>query len=202
MSDTGSTNRTRTVSFGRLVLRRRSAVAFAVAVAALAVAGVAIGVSLLTVNPPRFSPANHWYVGSTPAHSCVGAPRDRCVMAQAWASTVPCRDCADSLPPHKTLATLPADGIVIQVLDARERPPYGARGAWPAQIRAADVIGGPINDEPASVSYVLRVVRSPHNVEHFLYVWFGRRHPTPGQLAKANAELRTYRSWRGAAGSG
>jgi hypothetical protein len=28
-------------------------------------------------------------------------------------------------------------------------------------------------------------------VEHLLYVWFGRAHPTRRQLARANAELRT-----------
>jgi hypothetical protein len=30
-------------------------------------------------------------------------------------------------------------------------------------------------------------------LERFLFVWFGRAHPTRRQLARANAELRTVR---------
>jgi hypothetical protein len=113
-------------------------------------------------------------------------------MAQAWASTVPYRDCPNCIPPHKTLATLPPDGIIIQLTDARERPPYGTRGSWPTQIRASQIINGG-EGTPARISYAQLVVRSPPNVEHFLFVWFGRAHPTAGQLFRANAELRTVR---------
>jgi hypothetical protein len=114
-------------------------------------------------------------------------------MADAWASTVPYRDCPDCVPPHKTLAALPPDGIVIQLTDARERPPYGRPGSWPTRIRASQVISDPGEGTPARISYAQLVVRSPHNVEHFLFVWFGRPHPTPQQLARANAELQTVR---------
>lgn len=180
----------------RPLLRRRPRGAMVLIIAcgviALVAAGVAIAVSLLNVTSPRFSSAGGWYVGSTPSHSCVGVTRGRCVMAQAWASTVPYRDCSDCVPPHKTLATLPADGIIIQLLDSRERPPYGPAGDWPAQIRASQV-SGPGEGTPARISYAQLVVRGPHNVEHFLFVWFGRPHPTPQQLARANAELRTVR---------
>jgi hypothetical protein len=160
---------------------------------ALVAAGVAIAVSLLNVTPPRFAAAPGWHVGSTHVHSCVGVTRGRCVMAEAWASTVPYRDCPDCVPPHKTLATLPPDGIVIQLTDARERPPYGRPGSWPTRIRASQVISGPFEGTPAHISYTQLVVRSPHDVEHFLFVWFGRAHPTAQQLARANAELRTAR---------
>jgi hypothetical protein len=114
-------------------------------------------------------------------------------MAEAWASTVAYRDCPNCVPPHKTLATLPPDGIVIQLTDARERPPYGQPGSWPAQISASQVISGPGEGTPPQVSYAQLVVRSPKDVEHFLFVWFGRRHPTAEQLARANAELQTVR---------
>jgi len=164
-------------------------------VTALAAAGVAIAVSLLNVTPPRFSTAGGWHVGSTPTHSCDVVPRGRCVMASAWASTVPYRDCPNCVPPHRTLATLPPDGIVIQLTDARERPAYGSRGSWPTQIRASEVISGPFEGVArTNLSYAQRVVRGPHNVEHFLFVWFGRRHPTARQLTRANAELRIVRS--------
>jgi hypothetical protein len=171
--------------------RGRSILIIAGVVIALVAAGVAIAVSLLNVTPPRFRSAPGWHVGSTRTHSCVGVTRGRCVMAEAWASTVPYQDCPDCVPPHKTLATLPPDGIVIQLTDAQERPPCGRRGNWPAQIRASQVISGPFEGEPARISYTQLVVRSPKGVEHFLFIWFGRPHPTPQQLARANAELQT-----------
>jgi hypothetical protein len=37
------------------------------------------------------------------------------------------------------------------------------------------------------------MARTHDGVEHFLFVWFGRAHPTGRQLARANAELRTAR---------
>ena len=82
--------------------------------------------------------------------------------------------------------------IVIQLTDGRERPASGPRGSWPTQIRASQVTSGPFEGVPrTNLSYAQLVVRSPHNVEHFLFVWFGRPHPTVQQLARANAELAT-----------
>jgi len=174
--------------------RRRPILIMAGVVLALVATGVAIAVSLLNVTPPRFSSAGGWRVGSTPTHSCGDLTRGRCVMASAWASTVPYLDCANCVPPHKTLATLPPDGIVIQLTDGRERPSYGPRGSWPTHIRASQVTSGPFEGVArANLSYAQLVVRSPQNVEHFLFVWFGRPHPTAQQLARANAELHTVR---------
>jgi len=177
----------------RHAVQRRPILILAAVVVALAAAGAAIAISLLNVTPPRFQSAPGWHVGSTPTKSCVGVTRGRCVMAVAWASTVPYLDCPDCFPPHKTLATLPPDGIVIQLTDAQERPPYGQPGSWPTQLQASQVIRGPFEGEPASISMIQLVVRSPHDVEHFLYVWFGQAQPTADQLARANAELRTVR---------
>jgi hypothetical protein len=39
------------------------------------------------------------------------------------------------------------------------------------------------------IGVIQRVVRSQNGVEHFLFVWFGRAHPTARQLARANSEL-------------
>jgi hypothetical protein len=150
-------------------------------------------VLLLDVAPPHFRAAPGWHVGSTRAHACVGVSRSRCVHAEAWASTVRYRDCADCVPPHKTLSALPPSGIVIQVTNARERPAYGTLGSWPPRIRASQIIRGPFEGEPARFSYFEEFVRSGGGVEHSLFVWFGRRHPTTRQLARANAELRTVR---------
>jgi hypothetical protein len=146
---------------------------------------------LLVVSPPHFRHAPGWHVGSRPAHSCLGVPATRCVQASGWASTVRYRDCPDCVAPHRTLAHLPAGGIVIQLVDARERPARIAPGKWPVRIRRSEVGAGG-EGVPRRFGAVQRAVRSA-GVEHLLYVWFGRAHPTRAQLARANAELRTVR---------
>jgi hypothetical protein len=146
---------------------------------------------LLVVAPPHFRAAPGWHVGSRPAHACSGASASRCVQAAGWASTVRYRDCADCVAPHRTLAHLPPGGIVIQLLNARERPARIAHGTWPVWVRRADVHGGG-EGVPSRYGAFQRAVRSG-GVEHLLYVWFGRAHPTRRQLARANAELRTVR---------
>jgi hypothetical protein len=87
---------------------------------------------------------------------------------------------------------LPPNGIVIQVTNGRERPAYGPRGSWPPPLGASQVVG-PFEGEPARFSVIQLMRRSRDGVEHSLFVWFGRADPTPGQLARANAELRTVR---------
>ena len=147
---------------------------------------------LLVVSPPHLRAAPGWHVGSTRAHACVGVSRSRCVQAEAWASTVRYRDCPDCSPPHKTLAALPPSGIVIQLTNGRERPAYGPRGSWPPRLRASQVVG-PFEGEPPRFSVIQLARRTRDGVEHFLFVWFGRAHPTRHQLARANAELSTAR---------
>jgi hypothetical protein len=153
-------------------------------------------VALLTVTPPHFRAAPGWHVGSTRAQACVGVSRSRCVQAEAWASTGRYRDCADCSPPRKALAALPPNGIVIQLSVVRERPPYGSLGSWPPpRLRASQVHGGFEGEPPSEhIGVIQLVVRSRNGVEHFLFVWFGRMHPTSRQLARASTELRTVRS--------
>ena len=146
----------------------------------------------LVVSPPHFRAAPGWHVGSTRAHACVGVSQSRCVQAEAWASTVRYRDCTNCSPPHKTLAAVSPNGIVIQVTNARERPAYGPRGSWPPRLRASQVVS-PFEGEPARFSVIQLMRRSRDGVEHFLFVWFGRAHPTRRQLGRANFELRTVR---------
>ncbi len=145
---------------------------------------------LLVVSPPHFRAAPGWHVGSTRAQACVGVSRSRCVQAEAWASTVRYRDCPNCSPPHKTLAALPPGGIVIQVTNARERPAYGPRGIWPPRLRESQVVS-PFEGDPARIAVIQHMVRTRDGVEHSLFAWFGRAHPTRHQLARANAELRT-----------
>jgi hypothetical protein len=147
---------------------------------------------LLVVSPPHFRAAPGWRVGSTPARACVGVPASRCVSASGWASTVRYRDCPDCVPPHRTLAHLPPDDIVIQLTNSRERPPRAPLGKWPPRIFRKDLQPGGGESIPRRESYAQWFIRSGR-IERYLWVWFGRTHPTQRQLARANAELRTAR---------
>ena len=147
---------------------------------------------LLVVSPPHFRAASGWHVGSTSAHACVGVSSSRCVQASGWASTVRYRDCPDCVPPHRTLAHLPPGGILIQLSNARERPSRAPPGKWPPRIRPKNLQRGGGEGIPQRVSYAQWFIRSGR-IEHDLWVWFGRAHPTAHQLARANAELRTVR---------
>jgi hypothetical protein len=134
---------------------------------------------LLVVAPPHFRAEPGWHVGSG--------------SSWGWASTVPYRDCRDCIPPHRTLAQLPPGGILIQLGNSRlERPPQARPGRWPPRIRLKDVRPGGAEGIPPRVGYAQWFVRRG-KVEHYLWVWFGRSHPTRRQLARANAELRTVR---------
>jgi hypothetical protein len=147
---------------------------------------------LLVVPVPHFRAAPGWHVGSTRDQACVGVSRSRCVQAEAWASTVRFRDCASCVPAHKTLAALPPGGIVIQVTNGRERPARAPRGVWPPRLQASQVVG-PFEGELPRFGVIQYEARTRDGVEHSLFVSFGRAHPTPRQLARANAELQTVR---------
>jgi len=134
---------------------------------------------LLVVAPPHFQAGHSWHVGAQ--------------GSWGWASTVRYRDCRDCIPPHRTLARLRPDGIVIQLGNFwAEHPPQASPGEWPPQIRRKDVIRGGSEGIPGQVGYAQWFTRS-RGIEHYLWVWFGRSHPTRRQLARANAELQTAR---------
>ena len=124
----------------------------------------------------RFPATDGWYVGSEHVYS--------------WASTVPYRDCPNCVPPHDTLAALPPEGIVVQLSAVRERHSSSA-GSWPPRIRSRDVKAG-FEGVPRRYGAFQSSVRAGR-IERSIYVWFGRAHPTPTQLAKANAELARLR---------
>ena len=132
---------------------------------------------LLVVSPPHFQGGNGWHVG---AHGSWG-----------WASTVTNRDCPDCVPPHHTLAQLQPGGILIQLGNhSVEYKPQASPGAWPPRIRPRDLTAGGGEGIPRRVSFGEWFIRRK-GIEHYLWVWFGRVHPTHRQLARANAELRT-----------
>lgn len=98
------------------------------------------------------------------------------------------RDCAICVP-HKTLAHLSPGGIIIQLTKAREQPPRARVASWPPLIRPKDVQAG-FEGVPNRHGVFQPFVRTGH-LERYVFVWFGRAHPTRHQLARANAELRT-----------
>lgn len=90
------------------------------------------------------------------------------------------------MPPHKTLAALPRDGIVIQLATIRK----GTRrhyGSWPPKLLARDVHPG-FEGVPSRYGVAQLDIRTGR-IERGFYVWFGSTHPTVGEIAKANAEL-------------
>ena len=104
-----------------------------------------------------------------------------------WAATVPLRDCGNCIP-HRTLAHLPPDGILIQLHAYPEerqfRPP---RAAWPLRIRLREVSAG-FEGVPARYGVVQRAALVGRR-EVFLWVWFGRALPSAAQVRRANAML-------------
>jgi hypothetical protein len=81
---------------------------------------------------------------------------------------------------------------VIQLSNGRERPSRVPSGRWPQRLRASLAVS-PFEGAPARISVIQLAARTPDGVEHYLFVWFGRAHPSRSQLARANAELRTVR---------
>jgi hypothetical protein len=147
-------------------------------------------IALALLAPPRFAGGPGWQVGTVPAHACIGVSAARCVEASGWASTVKLRDCATRIP-HRTLATLPPSGIVIQLTNVRERPLHGAPQAWPPRIAGADVSAG-MEGVPRRYGVVHQFLRDGRH-ERDLWIWFGRSRPTERQLAAVNAQLRSVR---------
>jgi hypothetical protein len=96
----------------------------------------------------------------------------------------------ENTPPSRTLAALPPDGIVIQLTNYRDNLPARrpSTGPWPPRIRARDV-GAGFEGEPETQGSFQYLVRTG-TTSRYLFVWFGRAHPTARQVARANAELR------------
>jgi hypothetical protein len=159
-----------------------------VKVIALALVGTAVTFPRLA--PAHFRSGYGWHVGANRVHACPGVPRSRCEQVTSWAATVRFRDCGDCIPPNKTLAVLPRAGISIQLL-LGSPPSKGPALAWPPRIRSREVVG-PIEGGPPRIGSVQKFGRR-RGFNVYLYVFFGRRHPTPAQLARASAEFASAR---------
>jgi hypothetical protein len=146
----------------------------------------------LSTTPAEFAPANGWYVGAGTLQTCPGVPAARCSQRWFWTATVPWKDCPFCLP-HRTVGTLPRNGIAISASIVIERPIAAKREvAWPPRIRATDV-GARFEGLPRRIGVYQLFARVGKGREIYLVVFFGRADPTPRQIGKANARLASVR---------
>jgi hypothetical protein len=109
----------------------------------------------------------------------------------SWASTVPFLDGPRQLPPSRMIEALPPDGIIMAVSQYVDtcRQLKGIRAVRPPlDLAKATRSGfpGPRGDELP----LYRILgRFAGRYELDLWVFYGRRHPTPAQRAAAQREL-------------
>ncbi len=142
--------------------------------------------------PAHFAARPGWHTGAAKPTACPGVSASRCSQATSWASTIRWRGCTACLP-HKTIEALPPDGIALQIsLATEERRPHWLKpAAWPARIRATDVVSGL---EGVSARFgVFQHYQRVGRYEVTVWAFFGRPHPTAAQLRAANAELAAAR---------
>jgi len=141
--------------------------------------------------PAVFAPRAGWHTGHGHVHACPGVPASRCVHVTSWAATIPWRGCRYCIP-HQVIERLPGDGVVLQVTVSVEHPIATGRAlSWPPTIHPREVAGG-FEGIPGRYGVYQTSARFD-GVEADVWAFFGRRHPTRAQLARANAELRTVR---------
>jgi len=140
------------------------------------------------VHAAHFPDAPGWRTRiSGPSHeqpSCL-------TQRTSWASTVPFRDRPSELPPHRMIASLPPDGIIIAVTQYADRCRH-LRGI-PARrppLRLADAtrsgFPGPRGDDLP----LYRILgRFPGRYSFDVWVFYGRHTPTRAQRATAQREL-------------
>jgi hypothetical protein len=108
----------------------------------------------------------------------------------SWASTVPFADSPTSLPPSRMIAGLPADGIVMAVVQhvdrcRRLRGIHALRPPLDLADATRSGFPGPRGDELA-LYRILGRFAGRYNLD--LWVFYGRRHPTAAQRAAAQRE--------------
>jgi hypothetical protein len=144
-----------------------------------------------TLDPARFRPDHGWHVGAVcDKRFPHGASRPLCRATTSRAATVRWHDCWSCFPPHRTLAALPPSGIAIVL--TLEPPVRHARREMPSPPRIGGRVGGPFELAPSRVGGFVTGGRL-HGFDVSLWVFFGRRHPSRRQIARAEAELRSAR---------
>jgi len=156
-----------------------------VALVAVVVAGCSGSTKGLT--PARFAPKPGWHVGAAPASPCPGTRG--CKQVASWAATKPWRDCSSCAGADETLKHLDRNGVAIYLSLAKERFHFRSPLRWPPRLHMHDVVS-PVEGHAPRFGLISRGGHL-HGYSAGLYVWFGRPHPTPRQLERAQAELET-----------
>ena len=162
----------------------------------LAVWSMARRGALPVTAPPARLPAAGWHVGAVrlAAAGCAG-----CVQTESWAATVTYRDPANQLPPHRTMAALPANGVIVHVTRSWEpSPPAWVHRVHPLRIAARTTTAS--FEGNTTHGRVSSWVGSTWRAGSYVGVWvlFGRPVPTAAQRRAAQAELdhTIFAPWR------
>ena len=113
----------------------------------------------------------------------------RCRSVGSWAATVRWRDCAGCLP-HRTVESLPPDGVAIQLSLADAKSPAWVKPMrWPPRLRP---VVNSFEGLPTRIG-VVQLIGRLRGFEAYLWVFYGRPRPSERQVALARAELRAAR---------
>ena len=141
-----------------------------------------------SVEPARFPDRPGWHTGTNGRSERY--PQGEYTVS--WAATVPYGDEPLQFPPHRTLAALPSDGIVIHLTLSRDArfPPRPPSSPGEPQARPpggmADLRPGSIPGDPQGIGvYNLAVYVGRYQMS--LYVLFAREQPTAAMRAEADA---------------
>jgi len=159
----------------------------AIVAAALVAAGCTAHAASVGLAPARFSAGHGWHVGASGVKACPGVPRSRCTYTSSWASAGPWRDCPDCAGAERTLAHMDRNGIAIFLSLSKERFRQPRAIRWPPRLRLRAIVS-PVEGHASRFS-LFSLGGRLHGLDAGLYVWFGRPHPTRGQIARAQAEL-------------
>jgi|SRR5581483_1814590 len=153
---------------------------------------VATVAALALAAPPAALPRGRGFRVGAARVAAPGCPR--CVQTESWASTVRYRDPPNQLPPHRTMAALPRDGLIVHVTRAWEpHAPAWMRTRRPLRIvRAAIHASFEGNTTRGRVSLW---AASTWRAGSYVTVWvlFGTPAPTAAAVARAQRELDTTR---------
>jgi hypothetical protein len=135
------------------------------------------------VRPATFAAAHGWNVMSSPPTPF--APE---TFVTAIASTVPYRDHLNEFPPHRTLAALPRDGVIVVVqLTASNRDPPIGRTSDRGQIQVKGC--GSFEGVPSGVAVC--PLSGLRNRQYSISGWvvYGAPRPTRAMKQRAAEEL-------------
>jgi hypothetical protein len=139
--------------------------------------------------PARFPARSGWFVGAQSGKLYAEGGQ-----TATWAASVPYRDPPFQIPPRRTLARLPNDGVVICIFLDRDS---ALRGGTVNSLRIRpQLIDNSFEGLPSRIGLYRTSVQKPgYGID--LWLFFKTVHPAPKVIARAQAELDRLRlpSW-------